>query len=179
MSPGRSHGLLDLVSDDLPGHVVERRTGGAMTLVPGAGGPSLHVDARVERRFLGRTEIARFTIETSAPFPEPARLGIHHTGARHRIGLEARVRQGGESTERLARVIETDDVLVSAALPLDFTHFDVTHDGASWRTTVELMGAALVAMAFPPMRSYVRLHADQREALLETFKELERLLSGT
>jgi hypothetical protein len=41
---------------------------------------------------------------------------------------------------------------------------------------VELMGASHVAIALPPMRSYVRLYDDQREALLSTLAELGRAL---
>jgi hypothetical protein len=39
------------------------------------------------------------------------------------------------------------------------------------------MGASYVTIAFPPMRSYVRLYPDQREALVATFGELERVAS--
>ena len=50
-------------------------------------------------------------------------------------------------------------------------------DGETLTATVELMGASYVSIAFPPMRSYIRLYPDQREALVATFGELERVAS--
>lgn len=75
---------------------------------------------------------------------------------------------GGESTRRLAGLIADDETFTVSAMALDFTRFEVDRSGGGWLATVELMGASFVSLALPPMRSYVRLYADQRRALVDT-----------
>jgi hypothetical protein len=166
------------VATDLPGHTVERGPGGALLVTPPTPSPRFVVDRRVERRFLGRTEIAQFSVRTESAFPERCHLRVRHTGGRRRTGLEASVREGGQAADVMAERVTKDDRLVQAAMPLDFTRFDIRSDSTGWETTVELMGATLVAIALPPVRSYVRLYPDQREALRGTLTELTRVLNG-
>jgi hypothetical protein len=89
-----------------------------------------------------------------------------------------RVVEGGEQAQLVAGTLSADHRLTERALPLDFTRFEVANDGQTWVTGIELMGATLVKIAFPPMRSYVRLYPDQRDALVGTLTELERALRG-
>jgi hypothetical protein len=143
-----------------------------------APGPRFIVDRRVERRFLGRTEIAQFRTVTPVAFTERCHLRVRHTGGRRRTGIEAVAREGGTAARHLAERITADHALAQATLPLDFTRFDIRHDGSGWETTIELMGATVVAIAFPPMRSYVRLYPDQSGALTSTLSELTRILTA-
>lgn len=164
--------LLRLVSDDLPGHRLEIAEADKARFVPVAGGSALLVNTRVEKRFLGRTEIAVFGTHVPDPFGAPVELEVRHTGRRTRTGVEIRGSQGGLSSS-----LADDERFVRASIPLDFKRFDLVSDGEVLTASVELMGAAYVSIAFPPMRSYVRLHPDQRDALIATFEELGRVVS--
>jgi Protein of unknown function (DUF3156) len=166
---------VDLLSHDLVGYSREQGRERAVRFVPDDGGVPLEVTERVERRFLGRTTIARFST-THAGGGDACRLVISHRGSRHRMGLGVEVVQGDDRAGELALEIEGDQMLARVALPLDFTRFELGCDGRGWRTVIELMGASLVAMAFPPMRSYVRLYPDQRDALAGTVAEIDRIL---
>nr|MDP9495756.1 DUF3156 family protein [Actinomycetota bacterium] len=88
------------------------------------------------------------------------------------------VSSGDETIRRLAEKIATAESFTSAAMVLDFTRFDVDRADGEWTTTVELMGASYVSLALPPMRSYVRLHADQRQALVESLTALNTRLEA-
>jgi hypothetical protein len=61
-------------------------------------------------------------------------------------------------------------------MTLDFTRFELVRADGQWSSTIDLMGASYVSLALPPMRSYLRLHADQRQALVETLTALNSLL---
>ena len=167
--------LLSLVAADLPGHRVEVAEPGGARFVPVGGGPVVVVGTRVEKRLLGRTEIAVFRSHFSDPSGVPAELEVRHTGHRTRTGIE--IRKRGGYGDYLASILADDQGLADAALPLDFKRFDLISDGETLTATVELMGASYVSIAFPPMRSYIRLYPDQREALVATFGELERVAS--
>jgi hypothetical protein len=167
--------LLSLVTADLPGHRVEVAEPGGARFVPIGGGPVLWVGTRVEKRFLGRTEIAVFQTHFPNPSGVPAELEVRHTGGRTRTGVEIRGR--GSGGDYLQSALADDHGFADAALPLDFKRFDLVSDAETLTATIELMGASYVTIAFPPMRSYVRLYPDQREALVATFGELERVAS--
>lgn len=173
----RRPALLDLLAADLAGYRREDTPTGARFTPAGPGQP-LEVSVKVERRFLGRTEVARFHLSVPASSAGPGRIRIRHTGARTRIGIEALVKEGDRGVSVLAAMLEDDERLASASLPLDFKRFELVRDEAEWQVSVELMGASLVAIAMPPMRSYVRLFPDQRAALAATFSELRRVLSS-
>jgi hypothetical protein len=161
--------LLRLLAGDLPGHWVEQSSPGRARFVPVNGGPVIDVRERVDRRFLGHNEIAQFQSSAPATSPGPAHLRIRHTGRLKRDGVEVTVTDGDESVRALARAIEADVPFVAAVLPLDFTRFEIRRRDRGWLCTVELMGASYVSLALPPMRTYVRLHTDQREALVDSF----------
>ena len=165
--------MLRLLSSDMPGHRLELEGPGDGRFLPlQGGGPVIEVTERVDRRFLGHTEIAQFRIVSPAADSGPARLSIRHTGNLRRQGVEVEVSTGDESIRRLAEGIGEDGGFKSAVMNLDFTRFEVVRSDRRWSSTVELMGASYVSLALPPMRSYVRLHADQRQALVETLTAL-------
>ncbi|MGB8362885.1 MAG: DUF3156 family protein [Acidimicrobiia bacterium] len=143
--------------------------------MPTAGGLVLDVASRAEKRFLGRTEIAVFETHYKASLDDTWSVELKHTGGLKRTGINGRA-ASGERAEQIAEFLAGDEGLTAAALPLDFTRFEVHGDVTGSMTRVELMGASHVAIALPPMRSYVRLYDDQREALLSTLAELGRAL---
>jgi hypothetical protein len=162
----------------MPGHRLELEGPGDGRFVPLQDGPVIEVTERVDRRFLGHTEIAQFRIVSAAADTGNARLSIRHTGKLRRQGVGVEVSIGDESTRLLAKSIGDDHAFTSAAMNLDFTRFELARVDRQWSSTVELMGASYVSLALPPMRSYVRLHADQRQALVETLTALDAHLKG-
>jgi hypothetical protein len=166
--------LLRLLAGDLPGHWVEQASPGRARFVPVNGGPVIDVIERVDRRFLGHNEIAQFEARAPSSGVGVGRIRIRHTGRIRREGVRATAVEG--DAEDLARAIEDDAPFVTAVLPLDFTRFEIRRVGGEWVSTIELMGAAFVSTALPPMRSYVRLHADQREALVDSFAALSTVI---
>lgn len=174
-APGR---LLRLLASDMPGHRLEQEGPGKGRFLPDEAGPVIEVIERVDRRFLGHTEIAQFRMVSPGSDGGKAHLTIRHTGKLRRQGVAVEVSSGDETIRRLAEKIATAESFTSAALTLDFTRFDVDRADGEWTTTVELMGASYVSLALPPMRSYVRLHADQRQALVETLTALNTQLEA-
>jgi hypothetical protein len=168
--------LLRLLAGDLPGHWVEQASPGRARFVPVNGGPVFDVTERVDRRFLGHNEIAQFEVRAPCSVPGAGRIQIRHTGRLKREGVRATIAEGDTTVQNLAGAIEADAPFVTAVLPLDFTRFDLRRAGAEWVATIELMGASYVTIALPPMRSYVRLHADQREALVDSFAALSAVI---
>lgn len=164
--------LLRLLAGDLPGHWVEQASARQARFVPVNGGPVIEVTERVDRRFLGHNEIAQFEVRAPTSGAESARLQIRHTGRMRRNGVKVMVAEGSESVRALATAIEGHSPFVTAVLPLDFTRFEVRRESEQWVAVVELMGASFVSLALPPMRSYIRLHPDQRAALVDSFAAL-------
>jgi len=164
--------LLRLLAADMIGHSMEQRGPAAARFVPAGAGPVVEVTERVDRRLLGHSEIARFETRSPLATPVTAKLAIHHSGRWTREGIEVRVSDGDETGAGLAHAIEADRGFVGAVLPLDFTLFEVSAAAGDCRSTVELMGATFVSVALPPMRSYVRLYPDQRQALIGSLTAL-------
>jgi hypothetical protein len=134
--------------------------------------------SRVEKRFLGRTEIAVFRAGIDTSLPEEAIVALRHTGGLKRTGVTAVLLEGGDRGAGVATALATDPGLAQALMPLDFTRFEVFCGPAGCRAEVELMGASLVAMALPPIRSYVHLYPDQRDAMISGFEAVRRVLLG-
>jgi hypothetical protein len=151
----------------MTGHFLEQE-GAVARFVPNGSGPVIEVTERVDRRLLGHNEIARFHTRVPLSNPVEARLLVRHTGRWSRDGIEARVMEGDGPARLLAQTLETEPSLVEGALPLDFTRFEVSATGDDCTATIELMGASFVSVALPPMRNYVRLYADQLDALIRT-----------
>lgn len=171
--------LAGLIEGDLAAYRRETTDEGLARFVPADDGPVLEVVSRVERRFLGRTEIAVFRADLDLSLPVPCTVEVRHTGGFKRSGVTAVATEGGEPGQRLATALTSDRRLGEALLPLDFTRFEVIGDPAGTRVEVELMGASHVAIALPPIRSYVHLYPDQREAMTKGIAEVRRALIGS
>ena len=168
--------LVALLEGDLPGH--RRQTGGdgRIRFVSAEDGPALVVTSRIEKRFLGRTEIAVFEVDLGVALPEESTIELRHTGGFKRSGVTAVVVEGGEDARRVAAALASDVAVSEALLPLDFTGFEVDGDPAGSLARVELVGASQVAIALPPIRSYVHLYPDQHEAMVKGIEEVRRVL---
>jgi Protein of unknown function (DUF3156) len=127
------------------------------------------VAERAERRFLGSNEIARFVSSVPDHEHRAMRLEVRHTGRMRRSGVEVLARDGGDVADEMARHLMADEDFTSAVFPLDFTEFEVAAAEGKWTAIIELMGASYISIALPPIRNYVRLYPDQRDALLATF----------
>jgi hypothetical protein len=167
-----------LIEGDLSGYRRVSRDDGRVLFLPVGDGPVFDVASRVEKRFLGRTEIAVFGVDLDISFPEDGEIAMRHTGRLKRTGVTAVSVAGGDSTGRLASVLASDGSLAVALQPLDFTRFEISLHREGCRAEFELMGASHVAIALPPIRSYVHLHPDQREAMIAGVEEVERVISA-
>jgi hypothetical protein len=170
--------LLTLLGGDLPDHRRETSDDGRVRFVPAGGGPVLEVASRIEKRFLGRTEIAVFEADLEISFPEEARIELRHTGRLKRTGIVAVLIEGGDRARQLAEDLTSDSGLAEVLLALDFTRFEIHADAAGSRVLVELIGASHVAIALPPIRSYVHLFPDQREAMVAGVSAVRRVLQS-
>lgn len=168
--------LVGLLEGDLPGHRRETGEDGRARFVPAQGGPTLVVASRIDKRFLGRTEIAVFETDLSVSLPERATIELKHIGGLKRSGVSAHLVEGGAGGQRVAEKLASDGELSRSLRPLDFTKFEVRGDPTGCVARIELMGASHVAIALPPIRSYVRLYPDQREAMTRGLEEVGRVL---
>lgn len=168
--------LIALIEGDLPGYRRETGDDGRARFLPVADGPVFEVASRLEKRFLGRTEVAVFRAAVEVTLSEKSVIALRHTGGLKRTGVTAVAVEGGESAQRVATALASDHDLAEALMPLDFTRFEVIGGSTGCRVEVELVGASHVAMALPPMRSYVRLYPDQREAMLRGLVEVRRVV---
>ncbi len=168
--------LAGLVEGELSGYRREAGDEGRVRFVPVADGPVFELASRIEKRFLGRTEIAVFRAGIDVSLPEESVVALRHTGGLKRAGVTAVVVEGGESAERVASALATDDSLTEPLMPLDFTRFEVIGGPTGCRAEVELMGATHVAIALPPIRSYIHLYPDQRDALTRGLEAVRRVV---
>jgi hypothetical protein len=168
--------LAGLIEGDLAGYQREADEDGRVRFVPVGDGPVLDVASRVEKRFLGRTEIAVFGVNLDVGFGGAGTIELRHTGRIKRTGVTTLVMNGGESVQRLASALASDRRLAEALLPLDFTRFEIALGVDLCRIELELMGASHVAIALPPIRSYIHLHPDQRKAMIAGIEEIDRVV---
>lgn len=110
--------------------------------------------------------------------PEPSAIEMRHTGRVRRTAVTAAVLEGGELARRVVERLNAAPGLAEVLLPLDFTRFEIRGDRSSTTAQVELMGASLVAIALPPIRSYVHLYPDQREAMMKSLEVLGTVLGS-
>lgn len=136
----------------------------------------MEVASRIEKRFLGRTEIAVFRSDIDVSLPEESIVALRHTGGLKRTGVTAVLVEGDESGQRVAAALASEQSLAEALMPLDFTRFEVIGGPAGCRAEVELMGASHVAIALPPIRSYVHLYPDQLEAMTGGLEVVRRVV---
>jgi hypothetical protein len=182
--------LIAHVAADLTGCEVVRVAPAAAVVTPADGTPSFRLAVRSERRRL--LHLQTLLVHVDGPRVEatpPARLVLHHTGQLRRTGLAATVRPAGrgrrwpgEVPPSVAEVRDrllADGELEAVSLPLDFTSFELAVVDGVWRASLELMGASHVRTTLPPSARYVRLHPDQRGALLATVAVIHERLPGT
>lgn len=170
--------LVTLLEGDLPGYRRETGDDGRIRFVPTDDGFVLEVASRIEKRFLGRTEVAVFESDVGRSLPEKATIELKHTGGIKRSGVTAALIEGGDAAQRVTEALASDARLADAVLSLDFTRFEILGDRIGCRARVELMGASHVAIALPPVRSYIHLYPDQREAMARGFAEIRRVLGS-
>lgn len=144
----------------------------------GQGGSSFEVVERVDRRFLGHTVVAVFRLRVPGGAGAELRLSFRHGGRLKRTGVEVDAGANGEETGRLAQRLADDEAFSASALALDFTRLELTRREGEWVAEAELMGASMVTIVFPPVRSYVRLYPDQRAALLDCFEALRSVVGS-
>ena len=168
--------LASLIEGDLVGYQRDVDDDGRARFVPVKDGPVFDVVSCVERRFLGRTETAVFGIDLDVVFREEGTIEMRHTGRLKRTGLTTLVRKGGESVQHLASALGSDGRVAETLQPLDFTRFEILLETDRCRLEMQLMGASHVAIALPPIRSYVHLHPDQRQAMIAGIGEVERVI---
>jgi hypothetical protein len=187
--------LIAHVAADLTGCEVARGAPGTAVVTPRDGIPPFRLTVRSERRRL--LHLQTLLVHIDGPRGDPpvegtaacARLVFHHTGQVRRTGLTAAVRPvgrrrrwSGDVPPAVAAIRDrllADGELERVSLPLDFTHFEVAVVDGAWRAALELMGASHVRTTLPPSSRYVRLHPDQRDALLATVAVLHARLPGT
>jgi hypothetical protein len=157
---------------------MESHPSGQARFIPRDEGPVLSVGVTERRRFLGRQQIARFSVSAAADSSDAALLHLRHTGRLRREGIEVSVVEGDEGASETARSIGSDPAFLDAVMPLDFTLFESRRGRGQWAVTVELMGATVVSMALPPVWSYVRLYPDQRAALIASLVRVTALLGA-
>lgn len=169
--------LLALVEVDLRPCRLERRDDRA-ALVTAPDGTAFDLTVQIDRRKL--MALQEITAHVTGPVVAgegAASLILHHTGQVRRTGLAARLR-GDADDEVMAlrdRLVGDPD-LQAACLPLDVTRFRVVPIDGRWQAQLRLMGGSHVRTRIPPGGSYVRLAADQRDALLATVRALHRVL---
>lgn len=168
--------LVGLIEGELSGYRREMSHDRRVRFAPVGEGPVLEVASRIEKRFLGRTEIAVFRVDMNVSLPEETTVALRHTGGLKRTGVTAVGVEGGEPAQRVATALASDHGVSEALMPLDFTRFEVIGGPAGCRAEVELMGASHVAIALPPIRSYVHLYPDQREAMTGGLDEVRRVV---
>jgi len=171
--------LAGLIEGDLSGYHRETGDDRQVRFIPVGDGSVFELLSRIEKRFLGRTEIAVFRADIDVSVPEESIIALSHTGGLKRTGVTAAAVDGGASGRRVAAALASDHSLTEALMPLDFTRFEVICGPTGCRVEVELMGASHVAIAVPPIRSYVHLYPDQQEALERGFEEARRVVLGS
>ncbi len=141
-------------------------------------GQSFAVRAATRGRMMLRITDSTF-VATGPAWPDPLALEATHSGRLHRTGMAMKVRTGNASAHAMAEHLAADPALRDAALPLDFTRFGITAEDGHLTSSITLMGASMTRMRVPPNTSWIRLHDDQRDALLATMAALDRAWATT
>jgi hypothetical protein len=136
---------------------------------------------RVHAQFLMHVVTINFSHCFESEGGRSARIRVRHRGAWTRQGLECIIAEGKDDVlvQEITRRLSTDDALLAAMLPLDFTEFELERQTTSWVAHLVHYGASEVVYRFPATRRYVRLAPAQLQAMLQTFARLSELLSQT
>ncbi|MGZ0701292.1 DUF3156 family protein [Pseudomonas piscis] len=167
---------------------LRRDLAGLDCLGQGAAGVTFHCPRRnlafdvtecPQAQFLMHIVVCQWHLRIPAAGPGRASIGLRHTGAIRRQGVAAKL-QAGEQADwaPLMQRLCQDPLLLAQLLPLDFKRLELHRDDQGWQVRLEHFGASEVVNRLPGMRRYIRLNAVQREALLDTFSQLQRLLGA-
>lgn len=135
------------------------------------------VHERALAQFLMHIVVCEWRLRIPAAGAGQARISLRHTGAIRRQGVAARLLAGeaGQWTSLLQR-LGSDRKLLESLLPLDFKRLELWRDDQGWQVRLEHFAASEVVNRLPGFRRYIRLSAEQRQALLGSFTELYKLL---
>lgn len=176
----RAGDLLSLLSSDLPGHNLERDAVAQGRFVPKSRGlPGFEARERVITHFLGHVTVTVFTHRPPGTDPGRGRASLRTSGTIRRTGLDPKVIDGNGDAESIATFLCDDPAFRESALDLDFKRFELIGDRDGWTAEIELVGASQVVTAIPPIRRYIRLYPDQRDALLGVFRSMDMVLGRT
>ena len=135
------------------------------------------VHERPLAQFLMHIVVCEWRLRIPAAGAGQVRINLHHTGAIRRRGVAARLlaAETGPWTPLLQR-LSSDRKLLESLLPLDFKRLELWRDDQGWQVRLEHFAASEVVNRLPGFRRYIRLSAEQRQALLGSFTELYKLL---
>lgn len=136
-------------------------------------GLSLGVVVATRGRMLLRITDTTFVVPGPPWEPPDLVIDVGHRGAVRRAGVRVRAVAGGDRAAELADHLSSDTTLAAAVLPLDSTSLRISVVDGHLQAAITLMGASMTRMRVPPTATYVRLHDDQRIALLATARALQ------
>ncbi|MEM8860359.1 MAG: DUF3156 family protein [Chloroflexota bacterium] len=129
------------------------------------------------RTLLSRTTEVEF--QYRIPNSQPGDCEIHwgHTGSFSRTGIRGRAKRGGEKGQKISDLLTADQTFYEAFFPLDSKHFHLVQDEHGWMVKTGQMGAAWLAIKFPPTKRYIPMGQDQVDSLIKTFEALNKFFS--
>lgn len=129
------------------------------------------------RTLLSRITEVAFHYRIPNSQPGDAEIHLSHTGTFSRTGIKTVVKRGGPNAQAIADQLTADKTFNTAFFPLDSKHFHLIQDEQGWLVKTGQMGAAWLAIKFPPTRKYIPMGADQTETLISCFMTLNKVLS--
>lgn len=137
----------------------------------------LRIRATQKKSFLTAVNAASFIRDWHAVEGEPAWVTIRHAGVIRRTGLRIKTRGLSRQTKsRLNRLFHSKD-FTKYALKLDFTRFELFHDGYKWRIELEFYGGSALEIRLPPTNYYVPLPIEQLKYMVKCFRSIESAIS--
>lgn len=130
------------------------------------------------RTLLSRTTEVEFQYRIPNSQPGDAEIHWGHTGNFKRTGIRGKVKRGGDDAQAVVDALTADKAFYDAFFPLDSKHFHLVQDEAGWIVKTGQMGAAWLAIKFPPTKRYIPMGQDQVDSLIATFKSLHRFFGN-
>lgn len=128
------------------------------------------------RTLLSRTTEVTFHYRIPHSKSGEAEIHFSHTGSFSRTGIKAKVIRGGSEAQAISDRFTADEMFYAAFFPLDSKHFHLIQDEQGWLIKTGQMGAAWLAIKFPPTKKYIPMGADQTEALINCFVAANKIL---
>ncbi|MEM7802807.1 MAG: DUF3156 family protein [Chloroflexota bacterium] len=129
------------------------------------------------RTLLSRTTEIEFQFRISNSRPGDAEIHLGHTGNFSRTGIRHKIKRGDHTTRGLIERLVEDKPFKAAFMPLDSKHFYLIQNEAGWTVKTGQMGAAWLAIKFPPTKRYIPMGEAQIHSLIQTFKRLSRIFT--